>query len=181
MIIGVGIDVVDVARFTQTLERTPRLAERLFTKAEQQLPPASLAARFAVDDITEWHEVIHADEAFEIASGLIEEGTISGMRFEIRGIVGGEPRIVVEHVTRPMLTLFHARGNPNGITLLIVPGGAYVRVVIDKEGFESAEWFAARGFECAVLRYRLPADGWEAGADAPLHEIGRASCRERVL
>jgi len=81
---------------------------------------------------------------------------------------------IVEHVTRPTLTLFHAQGRPNGVTLLIVPGGAYVRVVIDKEGFESAEWFAARGFECAVLRYRLPADGWEAGADAPVHDVMRA-------
>jgi len=81
---------------------------------------------------------------------------------------------IVEHVTRPTLTLFRARGTPNGVTLLIVPGGGYVRVVIDKEGFETAEWFAARGFECAVLRYRLPADGWEAGADAPVHDALRA-------
>jgi acetyl esterase/lipase len=81
---------------------------------------------------------------------------------------------IVEHVTRPTLTLFHAQGKPNGVTLLIVPGGGYVRVVIDKEGFESAEWFAARGFECAVLRYRLPADGWDAGADAPVHDAMRA-------
>lgn len=49
-----------------------------------------------------------------------------------------------------------------------------MRVVIDKEGFESAEWFAERGFQCAVLRYRMPADGWEAGADAPVHDIQRA-------
>ncbi len=53
-----------------------------------------------LDDITEWHEVLLADEDFEIASGPIAAGTISGMRFEIRGMVGGEPRIVVEHVTR---------------------------------------------------------------------------------
>ena len=53
-----------------------------------------------LDEITEWHEVIHADEAFEIASGPIDAGTISGMHFEIRGIVDGEARIVVEHVTR---------------------------------------------------------------------------------
>jgi len=53
-----------------------------------------------LDGIEEWHELIHADEAFDIASGRIDAGTISGMRFEIRGIVGGEPRIVVEHVTR---------------------------------------------------------------------------------
>ena len=80
----------------------------------------------------------------------------------------------VEHITRPTLTLFHPKGEANGTTLLIVPGGGYVRVVIDKEGFETAEWFAARGFECAVLRYRMPADGWAAGADAPVHDVMRA-------
>lgn len=81
---------------------------------------------------------------------------------------------IAEHVTSPSLTLFHPAGASNGATLLIVPGGGYVRVVIDKEGFESAQWFAAQGFECAVLRYRMPADGWEAGADAPVHDIMRA-------
>jgi 4-hydroxy-tetrahydrodipicolinate reductase len=53
-----------------------------------------------LDGIEEWHEVIQADEPIEIASGTVEAGTISGMRFEIRGMLGGEPRIVVEHVTR---------------------------------------------------------------------------------
>ncbi len=53
-----------------------------------------------LDEITEWHEVIYADEEFSIASGPIPAGGISGMRFEIRGMVGGEARIVVEHVTR---------------------------------------------------------------------------------
>ena len=50
MIVGVGIDVVDVERFSATLERTPRLRARLFTDAEQTLPPASLAARFAAKE-----------------------------------------------------------------------------------------------------------------------------------
>ena len=50
MIVGVGIDVVDVARFGQTLERTPALVQRLFTEAEQGLPLASLAARFAAKE-----------------------------------------------------------------------------------------------------------------------------------
>ena len=53
-----------------------------------------------LDGIEEWHEVIRADEAFEIASGPIAAGTISGMRFEIRGMIDGEARIIVEHVTR---------------------------------------------------------------------------------
>ena len=50
MIIGLGIDVVDVARFVASLERAPALRERLFTEVERALPPASLAARFAVKE-----------------------------------------------------------------------------------------------------------------------------------
>ena len=50
MIVGIGIDVVDVARFGAQLQRVPRLRERLFTADEQQLPTASLAARFAAKE-----------------------------------------------------------------------------------------------------------------------------------
>jgi 2,4-diaminopentanoate dehydrogenase len=35
-----------------------------------------------------------------VASGRIEAGTTAAMRFEIRGVVGGETKVVVEHVTR---------------------------------------------------------------------------------
>jgi holo-[acyl-carrier protein] synthase len=35
MIDGVGIDVVDIARFAEALERTTGLKERLFTVAER--------------------------------------------------------------------------------------------------------------------------------------------------
>jgi holo-[acyl-carrier protein] synthase len=50
VIVGVGIDVVDIARFGQTLERTPALRQRLFTEQEQRRPMASLAARFAAKE-----------------------------------------------------------------------------------------------------------------------------------
>lgn len=50
MIVGVGIDVVDVDRFAQSLTRSPGLRPRLFTAAEQQRPVASLAARFAAKE-----------------------------------------------------------------------------------------------------------------------------------
>src|SRR5680860_1203762 len=50
MIIGLGIDVVDVARFGQVLGRTPRLLERLFTDSERSLGLNSLAARFAAKE-----------------------------------------------------------------------------------------------------------------------------------
>lgn len=50
MIQGVGIDVVDIERFGESLDRTPGLSERLFTPAERDLPIASLAARFAAKE-----------------------------------------------------------------------------------------------------------------------------------
>ncbi|RYU15699.1 holo-ACP synthase [Nocardioides iriomotensis] len=50
MIIGVGIDVVDIDRFAESLERTPALRERLFTPTERERSPASLAARFAAKE-----------------------------------------------------------------------------------------------------------------------------------
>ena len=50
MIDGIGIDVVDIERFRQTLERTPSLLEKLFTPAERVKPIQSLAARFAAKE-----------------------------------------------------------------------------------------------------------------------------------
>ena len=50
MIVGVGIDVVEVARFATALGRTQRLAIRLFTERERDLPLRSLAARFAAKE-----------------------------------------------------------------------------------------------------------------------------------
>ncbi|MFE0690320.1 holo-ACP synthase [Streptomyces sp. JH002] len=56
MIVGVGIDVAEIARFGESLERTPQMADRLFVTAELWLPSgerrgiASLAARFAAKE-----------------------------------------------------------------------------------------------------------------------------------
>ena len=51
MIVGVGIDVVEIDRFGATLERTPGMRERLFTATElTRARCASLAARFAAKE-----------------------------------------------------------------------------------------------------------------------------------
>ncbi len=49
-VVGVGIDLVDVARFVETLKRTPSLRARLFTEAEAALPFERLAGRFAAKE-----------------------------------------------------------------------------------------------------------------------------------
>ena len=53
---GVGIDLLDVERFERALSRRPRLAERLFTRAERDYaatrarPAMHLAARFCAKE-----------------------------------------------------------------------------------------------------------------------------------
>lgn len=79
----------------------------------------------------------------------------------------------VTHTRKPTLTVFRP-AKPNGAAVILMPGGGYERVVIDKEGFETARWLADRGYVCFVLLYRLPGDGWGAGPDAPLQDAQRA-------
>ena len=56
MIAGIGVDIVDIARLEAALRRTPGLAARLFTEAEQigvserHAPAESLAGCFAAKE-----------------------------------------------------------------------------------------------------------------------------------
>jgi holo-[acyl-carrier protein] synthase len=50
VIVGVGTDIVEIARFDAALARTPALRSRLFTETERELPLRSLAARFAAKE-----------------------------------------------------------------------------------------------------------------------------------
>ena len=54
----------------------------------------------ALTDISEWYEREAAPEDFEIAAGTIKQGTAAALHFEVRGMVGDEPVVVLEHVTR---------------------------------------------------------------------------------
>ena len=55
MIVGIGVDIVDVARFEHRLTTTPNLKSRLFAESEQvkdgkPMPLRSLAGRFAAKE-----------------------------------------------------------------------------------------------------------------------------------
>ena len=76
-------------------------------------------------------------------------------------------------VTAPFMDAYRPPQS-NGAALLIMPGGAYRRMVWDKEGIDIASWFMSRGVTCFILGYRLPPEGWASGADAPLADAQRA-------
>jgi holo-[acyl-carrier protein] synthase len=113
-VIGVGIDVCDVDRFGATLERTPRLRQRLFTPAEAERPLASLAARFAAKEALAkalgaptglaWHDA----EVVSEASGR--------PRFELRGTV--QDRADELGVTSVHLSLSHDAGIASAMVVL---------------------------------------------------------------
>jgi holo-[acyl-carrier protein] synthase len=93
-IVGVGIDVVDIARFAAALARTPRLRERLFTPAERDLPVRSLAARFAAKEAVakalgapgdlRWHDCVvvgarSAPPALEVSGSVAARAAALGV------------------------------------------------------------------------------------------------------
>ena len=85
MILGVGIDVVDIARFGETLERTPAMRERLFTPAERERPLASLAARFAAKEALA--KALGAPTGMYWLDAEVVNAPSGDPRFEIRGSV----------------------------------------------------------------------------------------------
>jgi len=53
-----------------------------------------------LDEIREIHERRPATKEIAIGSHVVAPGTMGALRFEVQGIVGGRPAIIVEHVTR---------------------------------------------------------------------------------
>lgn len=76
-------------------------------------------------------------------------------------------------VRAPDITVY-APQTPNGTAILIMPGGAYQRVVLDKEGSDLAPYFNQQGYTLFVMTYRMPGEGHQEGADAPLADAQRA-------
>jgi 2,4-diaminopentanoate dehydrogenase len=58
------------------------------------------ALGWAVEELREEHERLPATESFDTAMGTIERGTCAGVRFEVQGLIGGEPAVVAAHVNR---------------------------------------------------------------------------------
>jgi len=83
--LGVGIDVVDIARFEESLARTPAMRERLFTAQERERPPASLAARFAAKEALA--KALGAPVGMAWLDAEVVNESSGNPMFEIRGTV----------------------------------------------------------------------------------------------
>lgn len=77
-------------------------------------------------------------------------------------------------VDRPSLTVVAPR-RPNGVSVIVAPGGGYAKIMLDKEGMDLARGlFLPLGITVFLMTYRLPGEGHPAGPDAPIQDGRRA-------
>jgi holo-[acyl-carrier protein] synthase len=98
VIVSIGIDIVEVYRIRETISRTPRFTERVYTESERAYCEAkgaaaaqSYAARFA------------AKEAFLKALKTGWRGKITWHDIEIRSDTDGVPTLKIEGEARKIL------------------------------------------------------------------------------
>lgn len=113
-VIGVGIDVVDLDRFEESLTRTPGLRDRLFTADEASRPLASLAARFAAKEAIAKALGAPVGMAWHDAEIVSEE--TGRPRFALRGTVAARAEALgVAHVH---VSLSHDAGIASAVVVL---------------------------------------------------------------
>jgi 4-hydroxy-tetrahydrodipicolinate reductase len=97
-----GMILFDVMGFGRSLEDVPMLLQPGVLTMAWGSVVHQLAAGLGVelDEVVEWYERLPAPATFQVDSGTIEQRTVAALHFELRGMRGGRPVVVLEHVTR---------------------------------------------------------------------------------
>jgi 2,4-diaminopentanoate dehydrogenase len=92
----------DVMGFGKPIDEIPMLLQPGVLSLAWGSVVRQLAAGLGIelDEVTERHVRVPAPEDFDIASGHIPKGSAAALRFEVLGLVEGQPAAVLEHVTR---------------------------------------------------------------------------------
>ncbi len=125
MIVSIGIDIIEVYRIRETISRTPRFAERVFTKRERDYCEAkgaasaqSYAARFA------------AKEAFLKALKTGWRGKVTWHDVEICSDENGVPSLEIEGEAKSILENLGA--NRIHLSLSHTTEHAVAQVILEK-------------------------------------------------
>jgi holo-[acyl-carrier protein] synthase len=125
MIVSIGIDIVEVYRIRETLERTPRFVERVFTEKERAYcnnkgaaAAQSYAARFA------------AKEAFLKALETGWRGKITWQNMEILNDSQGVPNLFVTGEAQNLLNNLGA--NKIHLSISHTSEHAVAQVILEK-------------------------------------------------
>jgi 4-hydroxy-tetrahydrodipicolinate reductase len=86
-----------------------------------------------IEDLRSTYEKRPAVRPIRIGAHTVEPGTMAALRFEVQGIVGGKPAIVVEHVTRLDDDLAPDWPRGNGSYRVIISGTPVIRCELEFE------------------------------------------------
>lgn len=62
---------------------------------------------------------------------------------------------LVANVVTPSITVYRP-SCPNGMAIIMCPGGGYARLAMAHEGYDMTPWLNAQGITYIVLKYRMP-------------------------
>jgi len=103
-------------------------------------------------------------------------GSKESAEYKERSIILENGGVRIYNVKQPQLIGFlPQKGKETGTAIIIIPGGAYRRLAIDKEGTDVAKWLSENGIAGIVLKYRLPNDSiMENKSIGPLMDVQEA-------
>ena len=87
-------------------------------------------------------------------------------------VVGAGEAAMLRNVSEPSFSVFRA-AKPNGVGVIICPGGGWRILAWEHEGLELAHWLAARGYTTFLLKYRvLGTPAAQADYEAEMMRVG---------
>lgn len=100
--------------------------------------------------------MIFAQQPIEISlwpDGMPNSNGLTGTEEDLEG---GR----VANVVNPSIAVYRPE-KPNGMTIIMCPGGGYARLAMGHEGHDMAAWFTTQGITYVVLKYRMPNGHYE--------------------
>lgn len=100
--------------------------------------------------------MIFAQQPIEISlwpNGMPNSNGLTGTEEDLEG---GR----VANVVNPSIAVYRPE-KPNGMGIIMCPGGGYARLAMGHEGHDMAAWFTTQGITYVVLKYRMPNGHYE--------------------
>lgn len=115
-----------------------------------------IAAPAAAQQTFDYRAMEAPDQTAGVRLPTVPSDTVDAEQWMVQnGIIG------VRNVTVPTLTPVLPSGNTTGAAVIVAPGGAFLGLAIDHEGWQVARYLADHGIAAFVLKYRVlptPAD-----------------------
>lgn len=100
--------------------------------------------------------MLSAQNTFELSLWPAGAPNSNGLTGTEEDLEGGR----VANVITPSITVYKA-DKPNGVAIIMCPGGGYARLAMNHEGHDMAPWLNAQGITYIVLKYRMPNGHYE--------------------